>query len=429
MYDLIIIGAGPAGIAAAEYAARHGFKTALIEKEALGGVCLNSGCIPTKTILNTTKLFSQFKKSAKFGIDCAQEPRIDLSRLGQRVKEVSAQLRAGLDFLVKSNKIDLIFAHARIIAPGQVSLADKILEAKYILVACGSKPIELPKIKFDGKKIISSTEALDIQDIPKKLLIIGGGVIGCEFAEIFLSLGSGVEIVELTSNLLPGIDKEAARRIESVFKKKGANVRLNTDASTLNFADYDKVLLCVGRAPHSDCFEGLDIKKERNRVLVNEYLQTNIPNVYAAGDCIGGYLLAHAASYEGRLSVKNMLAGNTQKADYKAVPSCIFTNPEIACVGLSEEDARKKEREIIVKKFDFRALGMAYVFDETDGFVKIVADKQENILGAVIAGHKASELIHVLSLAVNNGLKLSQVRDTIFAHPTVSEAIAETLLH
>lgn len=429
MYDLIIIGAGPAGIAAAEYAARHGFKTALIEKEALGGVCLNSGCIPTKTLLNTTKLFSQFKKSAKFGIDCAQEPRIDLSRLGQRVKEVNAQLRAGLDFLVKANKIDFILGEAVISAPGQVICAAKTLEAKYILVACGSRPIELPKIKFDGKKIISSAEALDIRDVPKKLLIIGGGVIGCEFAEIFLSLGSLVEIVELTSNLLPGIDKEAARRIESVFKKKGAKVHLNTDASTLNFDDYDKVLLCVGRAPHSDCFSGIDIKKERNRVLVNEYLQTSIPNIYAAGDCIGGYLLAHAASYEGRLSVKNMLTGNTQKADYKAVPACIFTNPEIACVGLSEEDARKKVEEILVKKFDFRALGMAYVFDETDGFVKIVADKQENILGAVIAGHKASELIHVLALAVNNGLKLSQVRDTIFAHPTVSEAIAETLLH
>ena len=428
MYDLIIIGAGPAGVAAAEYAARNGFKTALIEKEALGGVCLNSGCIPTKTILHTTKLFSQFKKSSKFGITCAQGPEIDLSRLGQRVKEVNTQLRAGLDFLVKSNKIDLFNAEAGIVSPVQVKAGDKILETRHILIACGSKPIELPKIKFDGKKIISSSEALDIREVPKKLLIIGGGVIGCEFAEIFLSLGSLVEIVELTSNLLPGIDKEAARRIESVFKKKGVKLSLNTDASALNFTDYDKVLLCVGRAPYSDCFPGLDIKKERSRILVNEYLQTSAPDIYAAGDCIGGYLLAHAASYEGRLSVQNMLSGNTRKADYKAVPSCIFTNPEIACVGLSEEDARKKEREVVIKKFDFRALGMAYVFDETDGFVKIIADKEENILGASIVGHKASELIHVLALAVNNGLKLSQARDTIFAHPTVSEAIAETLL-
>ena len=237
-------------------------------------------------------------------------------------------------------------------------------------------------------------------------------------------------LVELTENLLPGIDKEVAKKIEVALKKKGAKISLKTDATTLDLNSCDKILLCVGRVPQSDCFDSvIDIKKERNRILVNEYLQTNISSMYAAGDCIGGYLLAHVASYEGRLAVKNIIAGNKEKVDYKAVPSGIFTNPEIATVGLSEEDARRKFPEIIIKKIDFRAIGMSYVIDEMDGFVKIIADKEENLLGASLIGPKATELIHVLTLALQNGLKLCQIRDTIFTHPTISEVIEETLLH
>jgi dihydrolipoamide dehydrogenase len=289
--------------------------------------------------------------------------------------------------------------------------------------------MELAKIKFDGNKIISSTEALRLEDIPKKILIIGGGVIGCEFAEIFLSLGAEVEIVELTANLIPGIDKEAAKRLEILFKKRGARILLNTDATTLSLENYDKVLLCIGRVPHSDCFDGFGIKKERTRIAVNEYLQTDIANIYAAGDCIGGYLLAHVASYEGRLAVKNIIAGNKEKVNYKAVPSCVYTNPEIATVGKGEDQACKDHGELIIKKIDFKSIGMSYVIDEQDGFVKIIADKEGNLLGASIIGPKASELIHVLAIALNNGLNISQIQETIFAHPSVSESIHEALLH
>jgi dihydrolipoamide dehydrogenase len=426
MYDLVVIGAGWAGFSAASYAAKSGFKTALIEKDSLGGTCLNYGCIPTKAILNTTKLFSQFKKSAKFGIT-AGAPSLDLARLNQRKNEVVSSLRSGLEFLIKSNKIDFLKGEAEIISPNQVKVDGRVLEAKYILIATGSRPMELPKIKFDGHSIISSTEALALTEMPKKALIIGGGVIGCEFAEVFISCGAQVEIVELTANLLPGVDKEIAKRLEVILKKRGAKISLNTDAAALDFKDYDKVLLCVGRTSCSDCFKDLSIQKERGKITVNEYLQTDIPNIYAAGDCIGGYLLAHVASYEGRLAAKNMAEGNKQKTDYRAVPAGIFTNPEIACVGLSEEEARKNSSDIIVNKFDFRSLGMSYVIDEPDGFVKIISDKKENLLGASIIGPKATELIHILALALHNRLTISQIRDTIFAHPTISEAIAETL--
>jgi dihydrolipoamide dehydrogenase len=426
MYDLAVIGAGPAGFSAASYAAKIGFKTALIERDSLGGTCLNYGCIPTKAILNTTKLFSQFKKSAKFGITVGA-PSLDLARLNQRKNEVVSQLRSGLEFLIKSNKIDFLKGEAEIISPSQVKTDEKILEARCILIATGSRPMELAKIKFDGHSIISSTEALSLSEMPKKALIIGGGVIGCEFAEVFISCGAQVEIVELTANLLPGVDKEIAKRLEVILKKRGAKISLNTDAAALDFKDYDKVLLCVGRTACSDCFKDLSIQKERGKITVNEYLQTNIPNIYAAGDCIGGYLLAHVASYEGRLAVKNMAEGNKQKTDYRAVPAGIFTNPEIACVGLSEEEVRKNYSDVIVNKFDFRGLGMSYVIDEPEGFVKIISDKEENLLGAGIIGPKATELIHVFALALHNRLTISQIRDTIFAHPTISEAIAETL--
>lgn len=426
MYDLVVIGAGWAGFSAASYAAKNGFKTAIIEKDSLGGTCLNYGCIPTKAILNTTKLFSQFKKSAKFGITVSA-PSLDLARLNQRKNEVVSSLRGGLEFLIKSNKIDLLKGEAEIISQNQVKVDGQVLEAKYILIATGSRPMELPKIKFDGNTVISSTDALSLSEMPKKALIIGGGVIGCEFAEVFISFGAQVEIVELTTNLLPGVDREIAKRLEAILKKRGAKISLNTDAATLSFSDYDKVLLCVGRTACSDCFKDLSIQRDRGKIAVNEYLQTNIPNIYAAGDCIGGYLLAHVASYEGRLAVKNMAQGNKQKTDYRAVPAGIFTNPEIACVGLSEEEARKNSSDIIVRKFDFRSLGMSYVIDEPEGFVKIISDKKENLLGASIIGPKATELIHVLALALHNRLTISQIHDTIFAHPTISEAIAETL--
>lgn len=428
MYDLIVIGAGWAGFSAAEYASGIGLKVALVDRGLLGGTCLNYGCIPTKTLLNTTKLFSQFKKCAKFGINCSQ-PDIDLTRLNQRVKEINSQLRGGLEFRLKSRKIDFFKSHAELVSPNQAKIEGSVLEAKYILISTGSRPIELPKIKFDGTKIISSTEALEISDVPRGLLIIGGGVIGCEFAEIYGSLGSAVEIVELTSGLLPGMDREVSRKLEVILKKRGVKISLNTDASALDFGAYDKILLCVGRAAHSDCLGSVEVKKERGRILVDEYLRTSIPNIYSAGDCIGGFLLAHVASYEGRLAVKNMFGADKEKASYRAVPSAVFTNPEIAAVGLSEEAARAEFGEIIIKKFDFRALGMSYVLDETEGFVKIIADKDESILGASIVGPKASELIHVITLALNNRMKLSQVRDTIFAHPTISEAISDALLH
>lgn len=427
MYDLIIIGSGWAGFSAAKYAVKGGLKTLLIEKDKLGGTCLNYGCIPTKTLLNTTKLLSKTKKFSKFGI-AISEAKIESSSLYKRVDEVVSQLRQGMEFLVKSNRIDFLQGNAKIISSNEVKVGEEILKTKFILIASGSRPMELPGIKFDGNKIISSTDALKLSKIPDKILIIGAGAIGCEFAEIFVSLGSLVEIVEVALNLLPGVDKETAKKLEMLFRKKEIKVSLSTDANVIDFKNYDKVLLSVGRTPESDCFEKDVVKKDRGKILVNEYLETDVSNIYAAGDCIGGYLLAHAASYEGILAVRNMILGNKEKVNYKAVPLGIFTNPEIATVGLSEEEALKKyNNKIIIKKFDFRSLGISYVIDEMDGFIKIIANEDEDILGASIIGPRATELIHVLTLALNNDMKLSQIKNTIFTHPTISEGIAETL--
>ncbi len=428
MYDLIIIGAGPAGMAAAECAAKNNLKTALIEKNALGGTCLNCGCIPTKTYLNTTGLFNKIKKAKNIGVINTEAVSVDFSLINKQKEELLNRLRGGLEFFVKAQKIDLFKEAAEMISPNQIKLASAVLEGKHILIAAGSYPKELPAIKFDGKKIISSTEALNLTSLPNNILIIGGGVIGCEFAEIFSSLGVKVEIVEVAEGLLSGIDREAARKIETVFKKKGVKVSVRADPLRLDFNLYEKILLCVGRSADTDFLKDFNINKERGRIIVNDYLQTSFPNIYAAGDCIGGYQLAHAASYEGRLVVRNILNGNKEKADYRVVPFGVYTSPEIASCGLSEEVARKNFTEVHIRRLDFLKLGMSYVIDEPDGFIKIITDGADNILGASIIGPKATEIIHVLTLAIKNSVKASQIRDTIFAHPTISEGILEALL-
>lgn len=429
MYDLIVIGGGWAGFPASEYAAKHGLKTALIEKDSLGGTCLNYGCIPTKTLLHSTKLLSEIKKADKFAIDINSSAAIDLSKLINRKNEVIDRLKAGIKYLISINKIDLFTEEAKILNPNEVKAGDVVLKTKYILIATGSKPQELPSIKFDGKKIISSTDALNLENLPRNILIIGGGVIGCEFAEIFASLGTQVKIVEISAGLLPGIDREISKKIETILKKRGIEICLNTDASSLDFNTYDKILLCVGRKPNIDCLENIGLKFKNNCVEVNEYLQTAVSNIYAAGDCIGGLFLAHVASYEGRLATKNILGTNTEKKDYNSIPCGIYTNPEIASIGMSEYEARNNNAEIVVKKLDFLSLGLAHAIGETEGFIKIITNKDDTLLGASIIGPKATEIINILSLAIKNGLKGNDLKKTVFAHPTISEGILETLLH
>ncbi|MFH1269668.1 MAG: dihydrolipoyl dehydrogenase [Candidatus Omnitrophota bacterium] len=428
-YDLAVIGAGWAGFNAALKAKAHGLKVAVIEKEKIGGTCLNRGCIPTKALLQSAKVYSLAKKSGTFGIEVGN-PQINFSAIQFRKDKVIQQLRQGMILLFAD--IDLLSGEARIAGSNTIKLGEKEINARFILIASGSKPLELKEIRFDGKKIVSSDDILELKELPGSLLIIGGGVIGCEFASIFSAFGSQVTIVEMMPQLLPGIDKEVAKKIETILKKKGIKVATGTDAKTFDYGQYEKVLLCIGRTPATENL-GLDqlgIKSEKGRITVDEYLRTNIPNIYAAGDCASKTMLAHFAAYQGSIAAENIAEPlrAPRKSDNSCIPSCIFTDPEIGAVGLTEEEAKARNIDVCVSKFDFLGSGMARILDETNGFIKIISNKSSGeVMGASIIGPRATELIGILTIALQSRLKTSQIRDTILAHPTLSEGITSAL--
>ncbi|MFH1413554.1 MAG: dihydrolipoyl dehydrogenase [Candidatus Omnitrophota bacterium] len=430
-YDLTIIGAGWAGFNAALKAKELGLKVCLIEKSHIGGTCLNVGCIPTKALIHSAKVYSISKKASGFGIE-GNNPNPNFAKIQERKDKIIQQLQKGMQFLLKD--IDYINAEAKIISNQEIHAGGQDIKTKFILIACGSKPTELKNLKFDGKKIISSDDILKIKEIPKSLLVIGGGVIGCEFTSLFSNLGTQVSIVEMLPQLLPGVDNEVAKKVESLLKKKGIKINTNSDATTVDLGGYDLVLLCIGRAPNAENLEleKIGVKLEKGKIIVDDYLKTSVENIYAAGDCTGKTMLAHYAAYQGTVAAENISkpTANPIKADNTNVPNCIFTDPEISSVGLSENAAKSKGIDIKMHKFDFMASGMAHILDETDGFVKIISDnKTERVLGASIIGPKATELIAVLTIAISTQLKTSQIKDTIFAHPTLSESIEEALKH
>ena len=427
MYDLSIIGAGWAGFNAALRAKESGLNACLIESSQIGGACLNRGCIPTKALIQSAKIFSLAKKSSAFGVEL-DNPRVNFSKIQERKERIVRQLAQGMQS--RLNGVDFIKSNAEILSPNDIKVDNRVIKTKFILIATGSRPVELPWLKFDSVKIITSDDALILRKEPQSLLIIGGGVIGCEFAGLFSTLGSRVAVAEKMPFLLPGEDKEVAKKIELIFKKKGIKVNTDTDASTLDLSAYAKVLVCVGRSPNTAGLglEKLGIKLEKSRVMVNEYLETNIPNIYASGDCAARVMLAHYAAYQGVTAVENMIADRKLKADNSIIPACVFTDPEIASVGLNEEAAKARGLAINIHKFDFLGSAMARIIDEAEGFIKIISSQQEQeIIGASIIGPKATELIAILTVAVSARLKVSQIRAMIFAHPTLSESLHESI--
>ncbi len=427
MYDLIIIGAGWAGFNAALPAKASGLRVCLIDKGPLGGVCLNKGCIPTKALLESAKILSFTRKAAAFGIDLACEPAVNIARITLRKDTIVQQLRSGMQGMLKG--IEYICCEAKIICAGSVKAGSRTLDTKNILVATGSKAVELQGLAFDGSSVVSSDEAIALARIPRSLLIVGGGVIGCEFASLFSRLGSNVSIIELSAQLLPGEDKEVARKLEASFKKRGINVSLNTDALAVARDDHDFILVCVGRIPYTQGLglEELGVRMERGKIAVDESLRTNIPGIYAAGDCTGEIMLAHLAAHQGRVAAENIAhPEDPRKVSYEFVPNCIFTDPEIASLGSRQTGAA--DTDLLVHRFDFRGLGMARIKDEAEGFIKILSDKNTGIItGASIIGPAATELIGILSVALESRLTVSGLRKVIFAHPTLSESIGEAL--
>jgi dihydrolipoamide dehydrogenase len=428
MYDLAIIGAGWAGYNAALRAKELNLKVALIEKAFTGGVCLNSGCIPAKSLIQSVRVLNLIKRSSDFGID-SLEPHLNFSKAQQRKNKIVEGLRSGMQFMLKG--VDLFNSEAKIISPQEIDLNGKIIKTKFILLATGSTPQELDQLKFDGKKILSSNDILSFDEVPPSLLIIGGGAIGCEFAGLFASLGTKVMILEKRANLLPGVDSEIAKRIENIFIKKGISISTNADLLSVNLKNFSRVLVCVGRSVKVNVpgLEKIKVEVDNGRVMVDEYLKTSLENVYAAGDCTAQVMLAHFAAYQGRLAVDNMFSKDgLKRSDHLNVPNCIYTDPEVAFVGLSEEAALKRSADIVINKFDFLGSGMARLIGETQGLLKIISEKNTGlILGASIIGPKATEIIGILTLALSSGLTLKQLRSAIFAHPTLSESISEAL--
>jgi dihydrolipoamide dehydrogenase len=424
-YDLAIIGAGWAGFNAALRARDLGLKVALIDKSDLGGTCLNKGCIPTKALIQSAKTLSLIKKANNFGVH-PEHIQIKFSEVQARKNKLILQLRQGMNSLLKG--IDYFNSEAILLDKNTVDLKGDKVNSKYILIATGSRPYELPVLPFDAKIVISSDDILDIGEMPGSILIIGAGVIGCEFASLFSILGSKVKMIEKLPRILANEDLDVSKKAELIFKKKGIEINTNTDSENFNIRGFDLVLVSVGRIPNTKSLglANLGIMTEKEKIITDDYLKTNIPNIYAAGDCTGKIMLAHFASYQGKVAAENIFKDCSCKADNTVIPNCIFTEPEIASVGLSEEIAKAKGLDIKIDKFDFMASGMARILEESEGFIKVISDKSsEKIIGASIIGPRATELIALFTLAVSCGLKRKDIKDTVFAHPTLSESIGE----
>ena len=439
-YDLAVIGAGPGGYAAALYASRKKLRVCVIEKQDVGGTCLNRGCIPTKALINSSAILSAIKNSSVFGIDVSGYS-LNYPKVLARKNEVVLRLRTGIETLFRSGNVDLVRGHAKLLGPKTIDIDHELLiYPKHIIIAVGSKVSGLTGINIDEKDVLSSDGILEIAELPKSIAIIGGGVIGSEFANLFNAFGVKVTIVELTDRLVPTQSREASKKLEMALKKSGVEVitrasvetvkksggLMNVSIAGLKAVSAEKVLVSVGR---SAATEGLDleyygIKTENGRVVADEHLRTSVQNIFAIGDCVAGPLLAHRASYDGILACDN-ISGLTRTADYSNCPSCIWTEPEIASVGLTEEEAKARYPDCKVAKFPYLGSGKAYLLGRQEGYAKIIGDSGGGILGVEIFGYGACELIAEAVLAKTAGINIKDWAAAIHGHPTLSEILQE----
>lgn len=444
---IAIIGAGPGGYVAAIRAAQLGVSVTVIEDKEVGGTCLNQGCIPTKTIIASTGLLDKIRNASDFGIEIKGEVSLNLQKIIERKEKVVGTLVKGIKGLFRGWGIELLEGRGTIIRPGKVRAilkngSTKELDADRIIIATGSRPLNISAFSFDGERILSSDDIFVLKEIPKSLIIIGAGVIGCEFAMLFRSLGTEITMVEMMPHAVSTEDDEISETLERELKKK--NIKLITDTKVDKVVKDDngvtvilsneteihaeKVLVSIGRAFNTENI-GLEdsgiTKGKKGEILVNEKLETNVPGIYAIGDVIGGLMLAHVASKEGLVAVENALGGD-KNIDYSIVPACIFTIPEIGSVGLREKEAMQKGLDIKTGRMLFRSLGKAHTTGETTGMVKIIADAgSDKVLGVHIIGAHATDLIHEAALAMKIGATVRDITNTIHAHPTFSELILE----
>ncbi|MEW6068627.1 MAG: dihydrolipoyl dehydrogenase [Nitrospirota bacterium] len=444
---LTVIGTGPGGYVASIAAAKLGAKVTVIEESEVGGTCLNRGCIPTKALAESSAILSKVRKLEDYGIKINGKITPDIAKIIERKNRIINSQIKGIKTLFESWGIILKEGRGRIRSPVEVEVilkdgSKEVIKTDKIIIATGSRPAELPDAPFDSKRIISSNDALNLRDIPKSLLIIGAGVIGCEFASIYKELGSEVTIVETLQRALATEDIEISGLLEKEFKKKNIRLYTNTKIKKIEIKDNkvhailhdkkkittDKALICGGREFNSNDIgiEEVGINKGKSgEIMVNEKMETNVPGVYAIGDVTGRVLLAHVASAQGIIAARNIM-GRDECMNYDAIPSAIFTSPEIASVGLREYQAEDRGIKVRTGYFQFRSLGRAHIMGEINGFIKIVSeDSTDRILGMHIIGPHASDLIHEGVLAIKKGLRTKDIAETIHAHPTLSEGLME----
>ncbi|HEX2983757.1 MAG TPA: dihydrolipoyl dehydrogenase [Ignavibacteriales bacterium] len=450
-YDIAILGGGPGGYVAAIRAGQLGFRTAVIDKDNLGGICLNWGCIPTKSLLKNAEYVEKLKEFKDFGINI-EKYSLDFGRVIKRSREISDRMTKNVEILIKKNKVDRYKGFGKLKSKTEIEVYDngnKVIEtvkASKIIIATGARPREVPTFKIDRKTIITSKEALILDEVPKEFVIIGAGAIGVEFAYFYNAMGSKVTLIEMLDRILPIEDKEISFGLEKSLKKKGidiytsakvtgitgknngAVVKVETKDGPKEFAA-DKVLTAIGVTGNIEGFglEELGVQIEKSHIKVDkETYQTNVDTIYAIGDVIGPPWLAHVASAEGIYCVEKLKGLNPHPIDYDAIPGCVYSQPQTASVGLTEDKAKEKGFEVKIGKFPFMGSGKAFAIGERDGFVKLVFDaKYGGLLGAHIIGAEATEMIAEMGIAITHEATYESILKTVHSHPTLSESIME----
>jgi dihydrolipoamide dehydrogenase len=460
-YDIVILGGGTGGYVAAIRAAQLGLKTAIVEKEKLGGTCLHKGCIPSKALLRSAEVYATVKRSEEFGV-LTSDVSLSFAKVQERKEKVVAQLYKGVQYLIKQGKIDIYEGMGRILGPsifsplpGTISVEmnsgteNEMLIPKNVIVATGSRPKSLSGIEVDGQYVMTSDEALAMKQLPKSILIVGGGVIGIEWASLLSDFDVDVTVLEYADRVIPTEDADISKEMQRLMKKKG--IKLITGAKVLpdtlqksdqvsisaevkgEIKEYkaDKLLLSVGRQANIEGIglENTEIQQEKGVIKTNDYYQTKESHIYAIGDVIGGLQLAHVASHEGIVAVEHIADQNPIPLDYTHIPTCIYSSPEVAKVGLTEDEAREKGYKVKTGKFSFRAIGKALVFGEEDGFVKMVVDEESNdLLGVHMIGPHVTDLISEAGLARVLDATPWEIAHTIHPHPSLSEVMGEAAL-